>query len=63
MDLGKGKKYSISGSPIDLGLTEQSAVKGGAQMPLRGETSEATQRPTSKTESMKTDRGTFKNKC
>lgn len=30
---------------------------------LRGETGEKSQRPTGKTESLKTDRGTFKNKC
>lgn len=63
MELGKGDKYTKAGNPIDLGLSSQEAIKGGTKMPLRGETSEATQRPTSKSETVSSDRGSFKSKC
>lgn len=52
-----------TGNPIDLGLSEHSKVDGGTSRKLRGETGESTQRPTAKTESVKSDRGTFKSKC
>jgi len=47
------------------GLTEQSKIEGGSAYKLRGETSEKTQRPVSKTETVKGDggRGSFKVKC
>lgn len=44
----------------EKGLTEQQ--KFDAKKPLRGETGESTQRPTGETKSVKTDRGTFKDK-
>ena len=43
-----------------LGLSEQQ--KFDVKKPLRGETNEKSQRPTQKTESVKTDRGSFKMK-
>ena len=43
------------------GLTETSKIDNKAK--LRGETGEKSQRPTAKTESISSDRGTFKNKC
>ena len=46
---------------VDHGLSERESFDN--QMKLRGETNEATQRPTSETESLSTDRGTFKCKC
>ena len=58
----KGDKPKV-GDPIDLGLSSQSRVSGGTATKLRDETSLATQRPVAKTESVKSDRGTFKNKC
>ncbi|MBT7080277.1 MAG: hypothetical protein HN929_02220 [Chloroflexi bacterium] len=45
----------------EKGLVEQK--KFDSKAPPRGETGEEAQRPTSKTETMKTDRGTFKDKC
>lgn len=51
------------GKPIELGLSERSVVKGGSAMPLRGEVSEATQRPTCKVETVSSDRGSFRTKC
>lgn len=60
--LGKGDPYKVSGDPIDLGLNEQYACKDGTKMKLRGETDEGSQRPTRPTESIKSDRGTFKHK-
>jgi len=48
-------------SDVDAGLSERSSFSN--DMKLRGETSEATQRPTAKTESVKSDRGSFKCKC
>lgn len=45
----------------DKGLIERSKIDH--KMPLRKETSEATQRPTAQTKSVKSDRGTFKDKC
>lgn len=58
----KGDKQK-KGDPIDLGLSEQSQIQGGAGMKLRGETNEQTQRPTAKTETVSSDRGSFKSKC
>ena len=43
-----------------LGLSEQQ--KFDVKKPLRGETGEKSQRPVSKPESVKTDRGSFKMK-
>jgi hypothetical protein len=43
-----------------LGLSEQQ--KFDVKKPLRSETNEKSQRPASKTESVKTDRGSFKMK-
>lgn len=60
-DLGKGDKATISGDPTDMGLNERSGFDHKTK--LRGETSEATQRPTGKTKSVSSDRGTFKDKC
>lgn len=48
---------NTSGSVQD-GLTEKS--KFDVKKPLRGETDEKSQRPTSMTENVKTDRGSFK---
>lgn len=59
---GKGKKYS-PGKPIDKGLTESMAIEGGTGAKLRGETNLQTQRPVEKTESVKSDRGSFPSKC
>lgn len=58
--LGKGDSYR-QGSPMDKGLSEQSSFDEKAK--LRGETNEASQRPTGKTESVKSDRGSFKSRC
>ena len=60
---GCGDKYSASGSHSqeNLGLIEQDGFS--TTMKLRGETNHSSPRPTSTTKSMKTDRGTFKNKC
>lgn len=41
-----------------LGLSEQTKIN--VKAPLRGETNEKSQRPVSKAESVKTDRGSFK---
>jgi hypothetical protein len=57
-----GDKHS-TGNAMDLGLTEQSAVDGGTKRKLRGETSLKTQRPTAKTETVSSDRGSFPSKC
>lgn len=54
-------KYK-TGSPLDLGLSSQSVISGGSRAKLRGETSEATQRPVSSSESISSDRGTFKSR-
>lgn len=62
MQKHKGDKYR-PGEPIDKGLTESHAISGGAGAKLRGETNEQTQRPVDKTESVKSDRGTFPSKC
>lgn len=59
-NLGKGDKYS-AGEPLSDGLSERESINEKAK--LRGETGESTQRPTGKTESVSSDRGTFKNKC
>ena len=45
----------------DLGLTEKSSID--KKMKLRGETNEKSQRPVAKDKSIKSDRGTFKDKC
>ena len=58
----KGDKHS-TGEPIKLGLSEQTAVSGGTRAMLRGETNEESQRPTAKSETVKSDRGSFKSKC
>lgn len=58
----KGYKHT-PGDPLDKGLTDVSVIPGGTSMKLRGETNEQTQRPVAKTESVKSDRGTFKSKC
>jgi len=57
--LGKGNKYK-PGEPIQDGLSERANIKDG---PIRAETGEATQRPKSTTETVKSDRGSFKNRC
>lgn len=59
--LGKGDKYSIKGSPIDMGLSSQEAHD--KQTPLRGETNEMEQRPKATTKKVSSDRGTFPSKC
>ena len=59
-DLGKGTKYSPPDALSD-GLSDRESFSHDGK--LRGETSEATQRPTAKTKSMSSDRGTFKDKC
>lgn len=56
---GTGDKYSPK-EPIADGLAERESF---SKDNLRGETSEATQRPTGKTETVKSDRGTFKSRC
>lgn len=60
-DLGKGDKSSVSGNPIDMGLSERSGFSHDGK--LRGETSEKEQRPKAKTETVSSDRGSFKNRC
>jgi hypothetical protein len=57
----KGDKHS-TGNPIDLGLSSQSKIEGGSAMKLRGETNEQSQQPTSKSESVSSDRGKFPSK-
>ena len=62
MQKHKGDKHN-TGEPIKLGLSEQTAVSGGTRAMLRGETNEESQRPTAKSETVKSDRGSFKSKC
>jgi len=59
--LGKGDKASVSGNPIDLGLSSREAYTHDTK--LRGSTGDQTERPTCKSESISSDRGTFKSKC
>ena len=46
---------------VKNGLSEMSKIEGGSKRPLRGETSEETQRPVAKSEKIKGDdgRGSF----
>lgn len=55
-----GDKHK-TGTPIDLGLTEQDSFDKG--MKLRGETDIKTQRPTATTKKVSSDRGSFTDKC
>ena len=55
---GKGPKAKI-GSPIELGLSSQSAVKDGSAAKPRQVTSEGTQRPAGVNETISSDRGSF----
>ena len=52
------KESKSESASENLGLSEQS--KFDASKPLRAETNEESQRPKATTESMKTDRGSFK---
>ena len=58
--LGKGDKPGTN-SDVDAGLSERSSFD--SNMKLRGETGEGTQRPTATTKTVKTDRGSFTDKC
>jgi len=58
--LGKGDKATISGNPIDLGLSSREAHNHSTK--LRSETSEGTQRPVGTMNSVSSDRGTFKSR-
>lgn len=57
---GTGDKYSPK-DPMADGLASRESVDH--KKPLRGDTGEATQRPTGKTETVKSDRGTFRSRC
>jgi hypothetical protein len=56
--LGKGDKATISGDPIDLGLSSRKEQSNSTK--LRGETSVMKQQPKLKKESISSDRGNFK---
>lgn len=56
--LGIGDKPSVSGDPMKMGLTMRERTSNS--MKLRGETSEMKQQPKHKSESVSSDRGTFK---
>ena len=60
---GTGDKYKGAGSASidDLGLTSRESIDNSAK--LRKDTGEATQRPVGQDKSIKSDRGTFTNKC
>jgi len=58
--LGKGDKATISGDPIDLGLSSREGYKHDTK--LRADTGEG-QRPKGQDKSVSSDRGTFKDKC
>ena len=56
---GQGEFKAKTGNPMDLGLSSQSMQEGGSAAKIRQVTSEATQRPQTLRESVKSDRGTF----
>jgi hypothetical protein len=56
---GQGKFKAKVGAPIDLGLSSQSKQDGGSAAKIRQVTSEATQRPSTMRETVKSDRGSF----
>ena len=60
---GTGDKYTGAGSASidDLGLTSQESF--GSDLKLRKDTGDMTQRPVAENKKLKTDRGTFTNKC
>lgn len=56
---GQGKFKAKTGDPIKLGLSSQSMQEGGSAAKIRQVTSEATQRPDTLRETVKSDRGSF----
>jgi len=59
-DLGKGDIDRDSGNPVDMGLNERMRYEHDTK--LHAETEGNTSRPVGKTESVSSDRGTFKSR-
>ena len=59
-ELGKGDKCSITGNPIDMGLSSREGYEHNQK--LRSDTGEESQRPVGKDKKMSSDRGTFTDK-